>query len=163
MKDRRLLRRLCYLHKVLSTKLSAYLYKLIPPIINSHRNPGCYIALYCRTDLLRNSFLPFSINEWNKLDPDIRNLDSHAMFREKLLNFMKSSVKSIFNIYDPQGSKPLNRLRLGSSHLREHKFRHNFADAVNLLCSCALETESTYHFFLRYQFYVSFRIALLNE
>ena len=76
LKYRRWLRQLCYLHKVLSTKLPTYLYKVIPPILNSHRNPGCYRALYYRTDLYRNSFLLFSINEWNRLDPDIRNLDS---------------------------------------------------------------------------------------
>ena len=103
LKDRRWLRRLCYLHKVLSTKLPAYLYELIPPIINSHRNPGCYRAFYCRTDLFRNSFLPFSINEWNKLDPDIINLDSSEMFHNELLNFVRPSEKAIFNIYDPQG------------------------------------------------------------
>ena len=62
-----------------------------------------------------------------------------------------------------QGSKLLNRLRLGFSHLREHKFQHNFADTVNPLCSCALETESTDHFFPRCQNYVSFRTALMNE
>ena len=162
LKAKRSLRRLCYLHKVLSTKLTPHLYELIPPI-NSSRNPGSYRALYCRTDLFRNSFLPFSINAWNKLDPDIRNLDSHKMFRKKLLNFIRSSEKSIFNIYDPQGSKLLNRLRLGFSHLREHKFRHNFTDTVNPLCSCTLDTESTDHFFLGCQNYVSFRTALMNE
>ena len=51
LKDRRWMRRLCYLHKVLSTKLPTYLYELILPIINSHRSPGCYKALYCRTNL----------------------------------------------------------------------------------------------------------------
>ena len=163
MKDRRWLRRLCYLHKVLSTKLLACLYELIPPIINSHRNPGCYRALYCRTDLFRNSFLPFSINEWNKLDTDIRSLVSHEIFRKKLLNFIRPSEKSIFSIYDPQGSKLLSRLKLGFSHLREHKFRHNFGETLNPLCSCALETESTDHFFLRCQSYVSFRTGLMNE
>ena len=85
------------------------------------------------------------------------------MFRKKLLNFIRPSEKSIFSIYDPQGSKLLNRLRLGFSHLREHSFQHNFADTVNPLCSCALETESTDHFFLRCQNYVSFRTALMNE
>ena len=44
LKDKRWPRRLCYLHKVLSTKLPTYLCGLIPPIINSHRNPGCYIV-----------------------------------------------------------------------------------------------------------------------
>ena len=135
LKDRTCLRRLCYLHKVLSTELPTYLYELMQPIINSYRNPGCYRTLYCRADLFRNFFLPFRINEWNKLDPDIRNLDSHAMFHKKLLTFIKPCEKSIYNIYDQQGSKLLNRLRLGFSNLREHKFQHNVADTVNLLCS----------------------------
>ena len=160
LKDRRWLRWLCYLHKVSSTKLPTYIYELILPIINSH---GCYRALYNRTDVFRNSFSPFSIDDWNKLDPDIRSLDSHTMFRKKLLNFIRPSEKSIYNIYDPQGSKLLNRLRLGFCHLREHKFRLNFADTVNPLCSCTLKTESTEHFFLRCQNYVSFHTAILNE
>ena len=147
MKDRRWLRRLCYLHKFLSTKLPAYFYEIIAPIINSNRIPGCYRALHCRTDLFRNYFLPFSINEWNELDRDIRNLVSYEMFRKKLLNFIRPSEKSICNIYDPQGSRLLNKLRLSFSYLREHKLRHNFPDTVNPLCSCALETESTDHFF----------------
>ena len=128
----RWLRWLCYLHKVLSTKLPTYLYELIPPIINFFCNPGCYRALYCRTDLFQNSFLPFSINKWNKLDPDIRNLDSHKMFCKKLFNFIRPSKKSIFNVYDPQRFKLPSRLRLGFSHLCEHKFWYNFADTVNL-------------------------------
>ena len=132
------MRRLCYLHKVLSAKLFTYLYELIPPIINSHRNPGCYRALYWSTDLFRNSFLPFSINERNKLDPDIRNLDSHTTFRKKLLSFVRPSEKSIYKIYDTQGSKLLNRLRLSFNHLCKHNFRHNFTadhltDTVNPL------------------------------
>ena len=32
-------------------------------------------------------------------------------------------------------------------HLREQKFRRNFADTVDPLYSCSLETESTDHFF----------------
>ena len=149
LKNRWWLRRLCYLNRVLSTKLPTYVNELIPPTINSHRNPGCYRALcfYFETYLFRNSFLPSSINEWNIVDPDIRNLDSHAMFRKKLLNFTRLSEKSIYNIYEPQESRLLNRLRLGFSHLRGHKLRHNFADTVNQFCSCALETKSADNFF----------------
>ena len=106
-----------------------------------------FIVFFCWVWCKLISFLPFSINEWNKLDPNIRNLDSPEMFCKKLLNFIRSSEKSIFNIYDPEGSKLLNRLRLGFSHLREHKFWHNFADTVDPLCSCPLETISTDDFF----------------
>ena len=153
----------CFLHKVLSIKLPTYLYELIPPITNSHHNRWCYRALYCTTDLFRNSCLPFSINEWNKLNRASRNLHYHEMFRKNLLNLIRPSEKSIFNIYKSQESKLLNRLRLGFNHLRVHKFWHNFAETVNPLCSCALETESTDHFLLRCQNYVSLRTALMNE
>ena len=89
----RWLTRLLYLRKVWSTKLLTYLYEL-----TSHRNTGCYKALYCRTDLFWNSFLHFSINEWIKLDPNIRPLDSHAMLGKKRVTFIRLSKKSIYNI-----------------------------------------------------------------
>ena len=36
LKDRRLLRRISYLYKIISTKLPPYLYELIPPLQRSH-------------------------------------------------------------------------------------------------------------------------------
>ena len=132
LKDRRWLRQLCYLHKALSEKLPTFLYELIPPILNSHHHPGCYRVLYCRKDLFRNSFLPFSINEWNKLGSDIRNLNYYAMFRKRLWTFKRPYEKTFTIIMI---HKDLNRLRLAFSHLRDHKFWHNFVDTVNPLCS----------------------------
>ena len=75
LKDERWLRRLCYLHKVLSTKILTYLYKLISSTLNSHYNLGCYRALCCRTTLVRNLFylsvLANGVN-WIKLDQNSR-------------------------------------------------------------------------------------------
>ena len=68
-----------------------------------------------------------------------------------------------FSIYDPLGIKLLNRLRVDFSHLNEHKFRYNFADTLNPLCSCSLETKSTAHFFLPCRYYNNIRITLMNE
>ena len=53
--------------------------------------------------------------------------------RKKLLEFIRSIGISTYIIHDPIGTKLLNRLRVGFSHLREHKFRHNFADTSNPL------------------------------
>ena len=61
------------------------------------------------------------------------------------------------------GIKLLTRLRIGLSHLREHKFRYNFQDTINPLCSCSLETESTSDFFLRCQNFITPRTNLMNE
>ena len=52
------------------------------------------------------------------------------------------------------GIKYLTRLlRLGLSHLDDHKFRHNFQDCINPLCPCSLEVESTVHYFLHCHHY----------
>ena len=46
------------------------------------------------------------------------------------------------------GIKYLTRLRLGQSHLNDHKFRHNLKDCLNPLYPESLEVESTIHYFL---------------
>ena len=43
--------------------------------------------------------------------------------------FFSLNQRSLFLIHDPVGVKLLTRLRLQSSHLNEHKFRHNFKTA----------------------------------
>ena len=119
--------------------------------------------MLCRTEIFKNSFLPYTINEWNKLDPDIRKIDSYVGFRKKLLSFIKPTENKTFSIYDPFGIKLLNRLRVDFSHLNEHKYRHNFEDTLNPLCSCSLETETTAHFFLRCRKYTDVCLTLMKE
>ena len=123
LKDRRWLRRLCYLYKIVNTKQPAYLYDLIPPFQRSSRNKGCIYEPFCRTMSFKNSFLPYAIKEWNKLDPNIRNAETYASFRKMLLNFIRPKGNNTYKIYDPLGIKLLTRLRLGFSHHSEHKFR----------------------------------------
>ena len=53
-------------------------------------------------------------------------------------------------------------MRLGMSHLREHKFKHNFQDCLNPICSCALDIESTSHFLLHCPSFNVERYTLLS-
>ena len=112
------------------------------------------------TDYFGNSFFPYSVNQWNNLDPVIRNTVKISMFKKSLLKFIRPSQDYVYNVNDYVGLKLLTRLRLNLSHLYEHKFRHNFQDTVNSLCSCSLESESTTHFLLHCPFYNNQRIAL---
>ena len=150
------------MYKIISAKLPPYLYVTIPPLQKSHRYPGCFRTLCCRTTLFQYSFLPFTTAEWNKLYYDIKNIDSHAMFLKKVLIFIRLLEKHTYEIYDPLGIILLNSLRLGFSHLRKNKFRHNFADTLNASCSCSLEAEGTEYPFLRYQNNLSLRTTLMN-
>ena len=55
---------------------------------------------------------------------------------------------SIHNIHNPVGVKCLTRLRIGFSHLKEHKFKHNFQDSIDPMCSCSSGIKTTIYFFL---------------
>ena len=56
----------------------------------------------------------------------------------------------------------ITRLRLGLSHLREHKFKYRFQDSLNPLCKCGAEVESTSHFLLHCPIYNNHRSSLLS-
>ena len=90
LRNRRWLRRMSYLYKIISTKSPPYLYELIPPLQRSHHYPGCFKTLRCRTELFR-------------LDSDIKNSDSYAIFRKKLLAFIRPVCNSMYGIHDPFG------------------------------------------------------------
>ena len=100
--------------------------------------------------------------EWNKLDLNIRNSESLTSFKRNVLKFIRLSKNSIFLCNNPKGIQLLIRLRLGSSHLRDHKFKHNFQDTVNPICNCGEDIETLCHYLLQCSLYVNERLALLN-
>ena len=83
------------------------------------------------------------------------------VFKLSLLKFVRPVANSVFEINNPYGLKLLTRLRLGLSHLRYHKFRHNFRSCINPVCVCGLEIETTTHFHLHCPLFQSARQSLL--
>ena len=116
------MRKFFYLYKIIS-KRPSYLYDMLPTLQRSQRNPGFFHPLLFRTEIFKNSFLPYTINIWNKLDPEIRRIDSYVGSRKKLLSFVKHTENNASSIKVPLGIKLFNRLRADFSHLNEHKFR----------------------------------------
>ena len=88
---------------------------------------------------------------------------SYNVFQRSILNFTRPSASKVYNINDAIGIKLITRLRLGFSHLREHKLKHNFQGTLNPLCSCSIEVESTSLYFLHCHFFDSFRATLMND
>ena len=126
LQQRRWMSRLFLFYKVASTRLPTYIYDFIPPVRQSQRHPNTYNFFYCRTEYLKNSFFPCLIGKWNKLIPEIPRSGSCSIFRRSVLNFIRSSASKVYNINDTIGIELITRLRLGFSHLREHKFKHNY-------------------------------------
>ena len=150
LKFRRWMHRLCVFYKIKTRVHPEYLYKLIPTKNSSYntRNSDHINTYYCKTDIFKYSFFPYLTVEWNKLDHTLRNSKYYNISKNSLLKIGRPIPKPTFNIHNPMGLKLLTRLRLGLSHLNEHRFNHNFEDYINPLCSCSLEVESTAHFFL---------------
>ena len=152
------------MYKIINIGIPKYLTDLIPKReigynIRNRNKP----FLKCRIESFKNSFFPYTIETWFSLDPTIINSKSLEIFKSKLLAFIRPVQRSVYNVFNPQGLKFLTQLRLGLSHLNEHRFRHNFKDCINPLCSCSLEVENTLHFFLHCQHYSTFRMGLMNK
>ena len=65
-----------------------------------------------------NSYIPSTIIEWNKLNQNIRNAESYALFRKHILSSFRPEANSIFNVYMAKGIKLLTRIGVGFSHLK---------------------------------------------
>ena len=166
LKFRRWFRKLCTFYKIKSTGLPSYLYDLIPKSSHMYntRSVENVAMLYSRTDIFKYSCFLSAISEWNKSDLKMRQSKTLLTFRNALIKIVRPIPEPIYNVHNPVGLKLLTkRLRLGLSHLNQHKFNHNFRDCLNPLCSCSLEVESVSHFFLHCHYYSTIRSTLLNE
>ena len=139
-----------FLYKVLKSESLSYLFNTIPNSNNRQhqtRNSGNIPSFFAKHDYFKNSFFPSAITQWNKLDCCIRNADSFKVFRKRLLSFIRSMPNSIYNIHSPPGVKYRTRLRIGFSHLKEYKLKHNFQYSIDPMCSCSSGIETRFIFF----------------
>ena len=128
LKNRRWYKRLSCMLKIMNEEAQKYLTNLIPKsqqtiATRNSKTP----TFYCRTDCFKNfSFFPSTLKDWFSLDVSIRNSESIAIFKSRLLSFIRPSQSNVYNIFYASGLKLLTRLCLGFSHLNEHRFRDNF-------------------------------------
>ena len=72
---------------------------------------------------------------------------SISIFKSNVLKFIRLKLNNVYYCHNAKRIGLLARLRLGLSHLREHKFKHSFQDCLNPLCFCGNEMKhlpSTY-------------------
>ena len=149
----------------MNNQTPGYLYRLLAPPYSDYntRRYTKFRQIFYRTETFSNYFLPQTIKEWNKLDTSICQAPSYSAFRKALLVFIRTTANNTFGTNDVSGLKLLTDLRVGFSHLREHKFKHNFQDTLNPLCPCSLAAEDTYHFFMRCQSFSNQRNVLFDD
>ena len=146
---RRWYRKLGIFYKIFKSK-SPQVFKLIPEKTSSYvtRNAENIPLFNTKDNFYNNSFFLSSIIEWNNLDPKLRNSENFGIFKNNIPKCIRPKANCFFNCCNLKGIKLITRLRLELSHLREHKFKHNFQNCLNPLCSCCSSIESASHFLL---------------
>ena len=136
--DRRFYRTFIAFYKIFN-KAPQYLINYLPTqdlaSINIRKRPAIY-PLNARTERYCNSFFPNCISQWNNLESRIRNVPSIGSFKRATLDFIRPVPTPMLKINRLLGFVFLAQLRVGFSNLCEHKFRHNFLDIVDPICSC---------------------------
>ena len=99
LKNRRWYKRLCCMFKIMNEEASKYVTNLIPKgqqtIVNRNSNIPTF---YYRTDCFKYSFFPSTLKDWFNLDASIRNLESIAIFKSRLLSLIRPS-QATYTIY----------------------------------------------------------------
>ena len=109
---------------------------MLPKVI--HEDLATYQT---RTNIFKYLFFPNSVMEWNKISSSTQN-STDLVFQNHLLKIICAVSNPVYNIQNYIVLKLLTRLRLGLSHLNEHRFNHNFQNYINPICNFSLEVES---------------------
>ena len=162
-------RKLIFFHKIILGLLPSYLKDYLIPcdILRTHLTRSSTQkttkTFPARTKTFESPFFSHCAKAWGNLSEELRNIDSINTFKSNILNFVRTRENSVFAVRDINGVKLLTRLRLDFGHLNEHKFRHNFNDIINPMCSCGKEPETTLYYLLRCDLYSIYRLELLND
>ena len=123
------------------------------------RHKNSILLVNVKRDYFKNSFFLSAITEWNNLDSNIRNSESLAIYNKHILASIRPSAGNTFHCHSPDSLKIITRPKLGLSHLQCHKFKHNFQDKLNPICSF-VTAETT---FLHCSNFSNERLAVFNR
>ena len=164
MTYRRLSHRVILFFKIVNRLIPYYLGEKLPPAKNALSDDPIVIfhEFRTRTERFSKSFFPDAVKMWNTLMPYFQDMPSLLTLKNHLSSLFRPKPKSIFDIFDPIGTKILFQLRLGLSKLRHHKKNHNFLDTPNDICLCKNGIEDTNHFLFKCKFHARHRATLAS-
>ncbi len=133
-----------------------YLKQLLPPLINqctctryTLRGGDNFSIPHTRKSYIQNSFFWSALDGWNKLDLNIRESNTHTLFKTKLRQQLcKPPILSkLYNKISGKASVHHARMRIGLSGLNAHRRKYNFIND-NTCPLCNMKAQNTYHYFL---------------
>ena len=114
-------RKLSLYYKVLKSETPCYCW--------SRSIPSCNRMYETRSN--QNDIIPQFPFKYIRMDITIRNSPSSEVFKKRVLSFVRHCGKGLYNASNMKGIIFSTKLRIGQSHLREHKFKYSFLDTPN--------------------------------
>ena len=166
LENRRKHHRLGLFYKIKNKLTPPYMYDLCPAqqagtARYQLRNQGGIPMPFCRTQFRRNSFVPQTISDWNKLPPQIQICATLNSFKYR---FRQSYFKPVPPWYSRGKSRThviLTRIRLNNSSLNSHLHANNIIDSPKCHL-CQSSREDVLHYFLQCPAFIAARIKLLR-
>ena len=93
----------------------------------------------------------------------MKALPTATNFKAKLLVLTHPIAKSVYGIPDPVGLSYRTQFRVSLSKLNFHKFKHNFKDAIEVICQSNDGLERKEHFLLLCLSFDTQRRSLLDR
>ena len=167
LKTRRLIHKLLLFYKIVNGHTPSFLRDILPSKVKeksrfSLRKGDNFSPFIVRSERFKYSFFPSSVSLWNKLDTDVRNLDSFNLFKKTLKYFFHPyEYNKILSISLTRYASILHtRLRLGACALNSYLFQINRCTSRDCLCQQGV-VETVEHFLLICPRYAAQRQSLL--
>ena len=153
LSDRRNIRRTLQIEKIINNNSIEYLRNELPSLhreLFSGRHRNTFHEIKCNSKRYKESFFPDAISSWNNCMRvfNYENIPTKQKLKSDTTSLYRPIPRSIFGIYDPSGIRHIFLLRLNLSPLKDHKWRHNFADTCSNKCLCNEGKEDTTHYLL---------------
>ena len=163
--DRRRVRKLTLMYKIVNNDVPSYLLDLLPNRVNETniynlRNNTDFVIPFTRLCSYESSFFPSTLKLWNDLDTPIRNLPTLPQFKTNIMT-IREKIADHTIVGERRYSIILTRIRHRCSSLKADLFRVNIIN--NPSCSCGAPFESAEHYFFECELYNEQRNILLQN
>ena len=144
LNSQRCIRKVYTFYKIVRNKSPGYLCKYIVPADCAYLtgNSNNINKVFVDQNFLLILFYPRGLRKGISFVSNCVTL-IRAVYLKDLYKLIKTIPNSTFTVVYIYQKKLLTRLRVILSHLREHKFRHNFQSTVNPICPCSPKISSS--------------------
>ena len=168
LETRRKINKIVFFHNLLNNpSVPQFIRNVVPETRENNmpralRHPERIRVPRHRTLGFKKSFLLNSIQQWNRLPQNVRDIVPKKKFKNKIRHILGTPPPPLYySLGKKKENYILTRLRVGMGKLNAHQFQ--MQGAVTPHCACGHSKEDTPHYLLNCQLFNHARMAMFQE